>query len=383
MTETKPKYNWDELAEKGNSYEEIRIALNALKIHCAGLTKAEIYSENNNFKNGFKQDLETRLNQIFEDSSLPESDNSSMKKDFLKNLKTTLELIVIKKAYAQIAFSQFHLHKFFEALDSFVDEIEIEITKEAVKIITSDPSRIGLMEIIFNSKSYQFYRAGKVGVNVEDLKKKLKGLNDGSEVVLILRKEVIEMNITSPKRKRTIKRTLFPIDFEKQDVPMETLNRIVYPYTFEMIKDDFTDLITNSGFYSEIIEVKTTLNCVFFSESGDEGSSEIYYKKKNLVSLNFNEKELLAEIERKQDSDTKETLKKKIKEKVCTDSYSLTFLKVVKNFSVVLDLQDKITFNLKTDTPLKVQISFKKLNKTTLTYYLAPRVPEEDFDEED
>ncbi len=86
MTETKTKYNWSELAKKGNSYEEIRVALNALKIHCVGLSKAEIYKDNNTFKKEVKQDLETRLDQIFKESPLPETDNSSMRKDFLKNL---------------------------------------------------------------------------------------------------------------------------------------------------------------------------------------------------------------------------------------------------------------------------------------------------------
>ena len=383
MTEAKPKYNWDEIAEKGNSYETARTALKALETHCIGLSKAEIYNKDNKFKHGFKQELEIKLDQIFEESSLPESDNNSMRKDFLKNLESTLELIVIKKAYATITFSQFHLQKFFEALDSFVDEIEIEITKEGVRITASDPSRIGLMEIIFGSKSYQFFRAGKVGINVDNLKKKIKGLNDSSKVVLVFTETIVEMIITSPKRKRTIRRTLNLIDFEKQDIPMDCLSNLVQPYTFEMTKDDFGDLMNNSGYYSEIINIEVSQQRVLFKESGNEGDSEIDYKKKNLVSLNFNESELLNELERAESDVSREEIKKVLEEKVCKGSYSLSFLKVVKNFSVVLDLQDKITFSIKTDTPLKVQISFKKLNKTALTYYLAPRVPEPDFDEDE
>ncbi len=157
------------------------------------------------------------------------------------------------------------------------------------------------MEMIFNNKIDQFYRAGKVGVNVENLKKKLKGFNDNSEVVLVFTEKILEMVITSPKRKRTIRRTLIPIDFEKQDIPIDTLNRIVNPYTFEMTKNDFVDLMNNSGYYSEIINIIVNLQLVIFRESGDEGSSEIDYKKKNLVSLKFNEKELLNEIEQEQD----------------------------------------------------------------------------------
>ena len=383
MTETKPKYNWDELAEKGNNYEHIRIALNSLETHCVGLSKAEIYNDNSNFKDEFKQDLETRLDQIFEESSLPESDNSLMRKDFLKNLKATLELIVIKKAYAQITFSQFYLHKFFDALDSFVDEIEIDITKEAVKIITSDPSRIGLMEIIFGSKSYQFFRAGKVGINVKNLKNKLKSQNDNSEVVLVFTETLLEIIITSPKRKRTIKRTLNAIEFEKQDIPMDTLNNLVHPYTFEMTKDDFGDLMNNSGYYSEIIDIDVNQQRVIFKESGGEGSSEIGYKKKNLVSLTFNEKELLKEIEETQDQNRLPKLKQTFAEKVSLGSYALSFLKVVKSFSAILDLTDKITISILSDTPLKVHTTFKKLNKTSLMFYLAPRVPELDFNDDE
>ena len=50
---------------------------------------------------------------------------------------------------------------------------------------------------------------------------------------------------------------------------------------------------------------------------------------------------------------------------------------------MILDLTDKITFSIKSDTPLKVEVIFKKIDKTRLTYYLAPRVPEADFDEEE
>jgi len=48
-----------------------------------------------------------------------------------------------------------------------------------------------------------------------------------------------------------------------------------------------------------------------------------------------------------------------------------------------LDLTDKITFSIKSDTPLKVEVVFKKIDKTRLTYFLAPRAPEADFEEED
>jgi hypothetical protein len=122
MTETNTKYNWNDLAEKGKNYEEIRTALHALELHCVGLTKEEVYSKDSTLRDEFKQDLETKLTIIFEESSLEETEVNSMKKNFLSNLNKKFDLVVLKKAFAQIAFSQYPLFKLFEALNTFVDK---------------------------------------------------------------------------------------------------------------------------------------------------------------------------------------------------------------------------------------------------------------------
>jgi len=386
MTEIKDKYNWNKLAEKGNSYEEIRIALDGLKSSCSELEKIEIYGKDNEFKDEFKQDLESKIAQIFENSSLTltKTEVSSMRKSFLKNLKDYLDLIVLRKAFAQISFSQYPLFRFFEALSSFVDEAEFEVLKDELKITISDPSRIGLMGIAFNSDSFKFFRLGKVGINLDDLKDLLKcNAKDNSTVSLVFTEEELVMSITSTKRKRTITRTLTHIDFELQEIPMDTLNNIVYPFAFEMTKDDFVDLITNSGRYSEIIKIEANPRIIVFSESSSKGNSEIDFKKGNLVSLRFQKEELLLELEREQSQESKEAIKQTLKEKSSECEYSLSFLGIVKSFSNILDPQDKISFSLKADTPFKTEISFKKLSSTKLIYYLAPRIPEEDYEEED
>lgn len=336
--------------------------------------------------------METKLAQIFEEASLSltKTEVSSMRKSFLKNLKETLDLVVLRKALAQITFSQYPLFRFFEAFSSFVDEAEFEILEDKLKITISDPSRIALMEIAFNSDSFRFFRLGKVGICIDDLKDLLKcNAKDGSTVLLAFTEEELVMNVTSAKRKRTITRTLNPIDYELQEIPMDALNRIVYPFAFEMTKDDFVDLMANSGRYSEIVSVEANPRVVVFSEDSDKGSSEIDFKKNNLVSLSFQKEELLLELEQKQSQEKeeakeeREAIEKVLKEKSCLSSYSLSFLALVKSFSNTLDLQDKISFCLKTDSPLKIAICFKKLTNTELTYYLAPRVPEVDAENED
>ena len=162
-------------------------------------------------------------------------------------------------------------------------------------------------------------------------------------------------------------------------MPLSTLNAIKYPFEFEMTKDDFLDLMSNSGRYSEIIGIKATPEQVEFLESSEEGSGEVGYDKEDLPSLKFLTETLLldSEIEKERIAD-----KKIFDAKQCVGYYSLTYLRLIKEFCNVLSPKDKISFSLKSNHPLKTQITFKKLSNALLDYYLAPR-GEKDEEEED
>ena len=190
MTEIEDQYSWNKLAEKGDSYEEIRIGLNAVEFHCCEHSKEEIYNDDNEFTTEFKKGLKNKLAQVFENTSLTPKEITSMKSKFLKNIKNTLDLAVLKKGYAQITFSQYHLYRFFEALNSFVDEIECNISKDQIKIVISDPSRIAVIKATFSNDTFQFLREGKLGINVEHLKDLLKcTAKDESTVTLLVQKK--------------------------------------------------------------------------------------------------------------------------------------------------------------------------------------------------
>jgi len=266
--------------------------------------------------------------------------------------------------------SSYRSLKNFDQAISYCEK-SIELCERFIKV--DSPQKEGFLEAL----------VGKLS-NLRDLLK--CNAKDESTVSLVFTEEELAMNVTSTKRKRTIRRTLNPIDFELQEIPMDALNKIVYPFAFEMTKDDFVDFIANSGRYSEIVSVEANPRVVVFSENSDKGNSEIDFKKNNLVGLSFQKEKLLLELEQKQsqeDKEAKEAIEKVLKEKSCLSSYSLSFLALVKSFSNTLDLQDKISFSLKTDSPLRIAICFKKLANTELTYYLAPRAPEVDNEDGD
>lgn len=281
MTEIEDQYNWNKLAESGNSYDQIRTELNALELSWFGLQKEQIFNEENEFTEGFTQEVKSKVDQIFESSTLPKKDITSIKSKFHARIKESLKLAVLKKAYAQITFDQYPLYKFFEAFNNFVDEVEINISKDHIKIVISDPSRIAVIKVTFNNDSFRFLREGTLGINIEKLEALLKcNAKDESTVTLLFAKEGLEMSVRSPKRKRIIFRKLLAIDFELQEMPIGTLNAIKYPFEFEMTKDDYLDLMVNVGRYSEIVGIETTPDQVIFSESSEEGSAEIDYKNK-------------------------------------------------------------------------------------------------------
>ena len=150
--------------------------------------------------------------------------------------------------------------------------------------------------------------------------------------------------------------------------------------------------------YQLVYILQTLKVIVNENQSFEANAKKIYQESKNFVEFVskfvecfrgepriFGNPKLTSQkcFNREEDEGKKQLLRKIFEEKVCTGSYSLTFLKVIKNFSTILDPTDKITFHIKTDTPLKAELTFKKLKKSRLTNFLAPRVPEDDFEEDD
>ena len=179
------------------------------------------------------------------------------------------------------------------------------------------------------------------------------------------------MSVKSDKRKRVIVRKLSAIDFELHEMPIDTLNAIKYPFEFEMTKDDYLDLTSNVGRYSEILGIRSSPDRVPFSESSEKGSAEIEYKKDDLPSLKFCKEVLDVDSEKEE---VRIADKKILDAQQCVAYYSLSFLGLVKSFCNVLDAKDKIVFCVKTSHPLKTQVTFKKLAHAFIVYYLAPRI---------
>jgi len=245
-----------------------------------------------------------------------------------------------------------------ETLASIIDETEFRVTPKEFTISAMDPSRICLLKLSIKKENFDEYKCSKdskVGLNLDDLDKILKrsALNDSVEIDFkeVDQKIKIKMQREGVSRTRTFSLALLDIDIE--EIPMERLLEIEYPSKWVMEPDFLVEAIKDAEIYSEILNINASEGQgLVFSSSGQIGEMVYDLSEDNLLESNLSGSN--------------------------TGAYSLTFLKAILK---IASITEKLEISLKTDHPLKMD--FDLLEGGELNYFLAPRVEEEEFDEDE
>ncbi|MHA2034828.1 MAG: proliferating cell nuclear antigen (pcna) [Promethearchaeota archaeon] len=245
-----------------------------------------------------------------------------------------------------------------ETLASIIDETEFRVTPKEFTISAMDPSRICLLKLSIKKDDFDEYECStesKVGLNLDDLDKILKrsAANDTVEINFneADQKIKIKMQREGISRTRTFSLALLDIDIE--EIPMDNLLKIEYPSKWVIDTDFLVEAIKDAEIYSEILNINANEGKgLIFSSSGQIGEME----------YDLNEEDLI-------DSQLQGS---------SSGAYSLTFLKAILK---IASITEKLEISLKTDHPLKM--NFDLLEGGALSYFLAPRVEEEDFSEDD
>ena len=159
----------------------------------------------------------------------------------------------------------------------------------------------------------------------------------------------IKMQREGISRTRTFSLALLDIDIE--EIPMDNLLKIEYPSNWVIDTDFLVEAIKDAEIYSEILNINANEGQgLVFSSSGQIGEME----------YDLNEEDLIESALQGSSS----------------GAYSLTFLKAILK---IASITEKLEISLKTDHPLKM--NFDLLEGGKLSYFLAPRVEEEEFDE--
>lgn len=262
--------------------------------------------------------------------------------------------------------NSYGLYKFFESLKNLFDETEIVLENNQMTIRNMDMSRICMIDIKFNESqcicNIESYESKTLGINIDDLCKLLKTRKkDKKKVKFTFENDKLVVNKFNSKS--NTKKTLGNLELDKEDIPIENLKKIDYTNIVNMDKTILDDFFYESGLYSEIITVKFDKQGLHFIESGQIGESDMLFEMEQLKYFKCDDIERLNY------------------DKV-QGSYSLIFLELVKGFLPIMDQGDNISFEIKTDHPLRITIDLESIS-CKMEFYLAPRVEEEDFDDDD
>ena len=270
---------------------------------------------------------------------------------------TEKEVKKINHQIVNLSFDCFEFYKFIEAIEKYVDELELVFENNEFSITFMDASRIMMCKCVKQLDNLTIIEKMKFAINTSDFKSILKTRKKDMKTVDFTfdnTKTYIELIKTSEKYNSKIVKTLNLLDLDLEIVPMENLNHIEYPAKVNFPISFLDDFFYESEDYSEIVDIEIKENeGLSFSESGTIGNSKYLIESQYCNSIEGNER----------------------------GAYSYTYLTPIKPLLPILVNSD-ITLNIKTEHPIKLELYLSSLDINFLVF-LAPRVEEEDFDYDD
>ena len=245
-----------------------------------------------------------------------------------------------------------------ETLASIIDETEFRVTPKEFTISAMDPSRICLLKLSLkkeNFDEYQCNKESKVGLNLDDLDKILKrsAASDSVEINFNEADQKIKIKMQREGMSRTRTFSLALLDIEIEEIPMDNLLKIEYPSKWVIEPGFLVEAIKDAEIYSEILNIAANEGKgLIFTSTGQIGDMVYNLSEDDLIETDI--------------------------EGSSNGAYSLTFLKAILK---IASITEKLEISLKTDHPLKM--IFNLLEGGELSYFLAPRVEEAEFEDDD
>ena len=150
-----------------------------------------------------------------------------------------------------------------------------------------------------------------------------------------------------------------------------------------MEKYKFSYTMKNLGIYTDVVDITANGHSVIFSEEGTNGRGEVPWDKDQLLKFSFDDELVKRELESEYNENSKEKLRTLLEKKRCLTSHSLIFLSWIDKLVQVLEKKDPIHISIRKDHPIRIATQFPQLGESSLLYFLAPKVTEEEYTEDD
>ena len=283
-------------------------------------------------------------------------------------------------------------------------EAELRFQKEAIKISFMNPTRVSLSELYISAETYLNLQEGKAGVNLRDFALKLKSSkseNATTEIRLLDKDHALFFKKT-PHKYPPLRDKLELLDLEQEEIPMGNLNEIEYVWNFGISKR-LMDYVLKcfDDIESDILDIFTSPKGITFHEASIIGERELVIKKEDLAYLTYADDAVKTQIEQESAKETPDSEKIKKLERDLENpkgegAFSLEFVSALGRIMNLLEPEEIIHFHLKTEHPIRMYFEkdlylfdetlhkskYRTIGKITNNSYLAPRIPEDEEEED-
>lgn len=354
--------DWEIYFEKGKVDEQIRdLSMKFYKY------RVQIIELNNSFGNKIFNDNNTNFNSQFEGflinffSNIEEFNRTNYKREiydpafifFKKDLYKSLFKRINERIICSITFSDgYSLYKLIKAFKRISNYIIIRINHKEIQAYSPNESKTCLMRAIFRIKNCQFYcnETLEISLKLDDILNLLKCRKiDLIHTRLIFREDKLDIELYSNKNKSKIKRSLKTIEkyFNEDGILGELLN-LEHLNSFEIDKENFNFMISQSGRLSEAVKLVLSNNSIKFSEENSIGEGDIEWNNDIISNINLKNETIIA-------------------------YFSIEYFKTFTDF--LFESNPNIKIMLGQEIPIKIQVEFKSLEESYGQFFIAQREP--------
>nr|BAE47145.1 proliferating cell nuclear antigen [Polyandrocarpa misakiensis] len=250
------------------------------------------------------------------------------------------------------------LKKVQEALKDIVTEATWDCTHAGLSLQAMDSSHVSLVQLTLRADGFENYRCDRnlaMGINMTSMSKILRCA--GNDDVITMKAEdnadILELLFESDKKESQYEMKLMDLDGEQLGIPDQE-----YSCCVTLPSQEFARICRDLSQIGECMVITCTKDGVQFSTKGDLGAGKIKLQQNTGCDVKDDE-EVTVEI---------------------SEPVQLTFaIKYLNMFTKATPLSPTVSLSMSNDIPLVVE--YKVADMGHIKYFLAPKIEEEDGDD--
>ncbi len=252
------------------------------------------------------------------------------------------------------------LKKIIETLSALIEETQFIVTPEGFHIKAMDPSKACMVSLFIGKENFDEFECSlpcKLSLNLDNFDKILRRSTNNDHLMLTYNEEEQKIKVQIIPEGSTYSRTfsLALLDIEYEEIPVENLSRIIFHTKFFLDIDFLIQVVKDAEIYSDTFSMKSI-----------QGQGLEFYSIGSIGEMGY-----------KISPEDIPNLDLEIIEESC-DSFSIEYLKKI---TKIHNIAEKTDISLRTDHPLKMEISL--IEGGELLYYQAPRAEKDEINGSD